>query len=134
MHTTLVSNQRITDAGLLILHKHLYRYERPIRSLVDDDFERIRKAKKKIAHQWYLKKFDGRTQYHTMRSEMLDHWAKKHNWHITTRNLYSSILSKLTVWEKPTGVSKTDQALLNTLRPGAQLFLQFFRNYHPVLT
>jgi len=129
----MIPNTRIVDASLLVLHKHQHNRDRPIRALVDADFDRIRAAKQKIAAAWYGRKAEKTVNYHTMRGEMLDAWAKEHKWHVTTRNLYASILSKLTVWERHSGISKADRLLLDTLRPGANLFLQFLTQHHPAL-
>jgi hypothetical protein len=125
---TQVTDKRIIAASLLVLDAHYGDTKRPLRALVDTDFERIRTAKKRVAQQWYIEKTNPHVQYAAMRSEMLDTWMKKHHWHITTRNLYSSVLSKLTVWEQH-GISPHDSARLQELQAGARLFLQFLKSH-----
>lgn len=124
----LVTDKRIIAASLLVLDAHYGDTKRPLRALVDTDFDRIRAAKTRIAQQWFIQKNNPDVQYAIMRSEMLDAWTKKHHWHITTRNLYSSILSKLTVWEQH-GISPSDVDRLQELQSGARLFLQFLKSH-----
>ena len=123
-----VTNKQIIAASLLVLDKHYGDTQRPLRALVDADFEKIRTAKRKIAHRWCRQKHNPNVQYATMRSEMLDAWTNQYHWNITTRNLYSSILSKLTVWEQH-GISKQDAKRLDELHSGAKLFLQFLQSH-----
>jgi len=122
----MVSNESIIAASLLVLDKHTAVADRPIRPLIDDDFERIRQAKRKIANKWQVEKHLSDRDYAVMRSEMLDRWMKKHRWNIRTRNLYSSIIAKLTVWEQHT-MSARDKQRLEELKPGAELYLQFLK-------
>lgn len=121
------SNESIIAASLLVLDTNFGNTKRPLRPLVDADFDRIRCAKLKIARQWRLvEKHKSGADYNAMRSKMLDHWLRKHHWNIRTRNLYSSILAKLTVWEQHK-INPKDQCRLQQLEPGARLFLQILR-------
>ena len=50
----LVTDKRIIAASLLVLDAHYGDTKRPLRALVDTDFDRIRAAKTRIAQQLSL--------------------------------------------------------------------------------
>lgn len=121
---SIVSDDKIIAASLLILDKHHGDSTRPLRLLIAADFPRICVAKQKIAQHWRREKHQPDADYARLRTQLLDHWMKKHNWNIRTRNLYSSIIAKLTVWDKYR-LSQSDRQRLEQLEPGARLYLQF---------
>jgi len=130
----LVTDERICDALVHVLDIHQRRQQqRPLRPLLDADFEKIRAIKKHIQGQWSVYKSVKNhisrppLNYHEFRAIILDRTACKERWHQTTRNLYASILSVLVNWEQK-GVSKDNLKRLDELRPGAQLFLQFLKH------
>lgn len=130
----LVSDERICEALVHVLDLHQrHQQKRPLRPLIDADFEKIRIVKKYIQGQWSVYKRQKSQpdkpvlNYHELRATILDRMACKERWHQTTRNLYASLLSVLVNWEQ-NGVSKQTQNRLDELRPGAQLFLQFLKH------
>ena len=123
----MISNERIIDAYLCVLDLHNKPGEkRQLRELRATDFDQIRKIKKTFDGMWVVEKnvYGPRRPYYIFRQCTLDRWQQEYRWKQGTRNLYASIMSKLTNWNRNHGqLSDTDRRRLDRVRPGAMPIL-----------
>ena len=124
----MISNERIIDAYLCVLDKHTQvDCNRSLRLLNGSDFVQIRKIKRAFdklrATQELV--YGPKEPYYEFRSRYMNQWQATHRWKPETRNLYASILSKLSNWNRHGGkLSSKDRDRLNHIRPGAMLLLE----------
>ena len=99
--------------------------ERPLRLLKDIDITNIQRLRTELRIAYNVEKEDNHSlNYHKWRQGKLDAFAKLHHWTPPTRNLYASILSILSGWER-NGQSGETKTQLRLLYPGTSLLLPF---------
>jgi hypothetical protein len=124
----MISNERIIDAYLCLIDLHDDPSQtRQLHMLRPTDFQRIRNVKLRFDRLWRAEKlvYGPKEPYYQFRVRTLDRWQEEYRWTIKTRNLYASMLAKLSNWNRNGDrISAADRARLERVRPGAMPLLR----------
>jgi len=130
----MISNERIIDAYLCLLDIHRGPGEaRQLRELRATDFARLRNIKLRFDTLWRADQqvYGPKEPYYLFRVRTLDRWQQEYNWTEQTRNLYASLLAKLSNWNRNGGkLPAADRARLERVRPGAMPLLKHLLPEH----
>lgn len=117
------TNRTILDAAVVVYAQNYGTFERPLRPLVSEDFDRIRAIRTQLQSEWRTAK-ESEPDYNDWRRRRLAELKRTNRWHDTTVNLYASILSTLITWSR-NGLSSKHKCILKETRAGVKLWSQF---------